>query len=146
MSWIWSKKKTHKPLPVSATKVTYVDKATQTEGHHPEGPQAYYPARQSTTTQKKVEHQSPGRQDEGLSRLNSVRIPTGASAEIEEQLKSSVHEHRTRPTERSISSWLDGIGEVLLPAKPPPFRRLPIPIIFEKEEVNISSLERLHLS
>jgi hypothetical protein len=136
MPWLWSKKYTHQTPPVSATKATYVDKATQTEESHPERPQVYYPTRQSNLISEKFTQQKSSRQDKSPSKSNSVRIPSGASAEIEEQLKSSTVEKRSTLAEGSISGWLNGVGEVLLPRQAESRRRLPIPIIFEKDEVD----------
>jgi hypothetical protein len=136
MPWLWSKKNTHKAVQVNGIKVIYVDKATQTEGLHPERPRAYSPTQQSTSTSKDLEHRGPPRQSKGLAKSASVRIPSGASAKVEEQLKSTTFGYRSKSAEFPASGWLDGGGES---AKSRASRRLSATIIFEKEKVNLSA-------
>jgi len=136
MPWLWSKKNTHRAVQANATKVTYVDKTTQTESLHPEPPRAYSPTQQSTSTPKVLEHRGPPRRNKGLKRSTSVRIPSGASAEVEEQLKSSSLEYRSKSAEFSASNWLDGGRDS---ANSRASKRLSAHVIFEKE-VNLCHL------
>lgn len=130
----------HRAVQVNATKVTYVDKATQTEDFHPERPRAYSPTQKSTSTPKDLEHRGPRRRNKGLTRSTSVRIPSGASAEVEEQLKSSSLGYRSKSAEFSASGWLDG-GEDS--AKSRASKRLSAHVIFEKVEVNLCHLSEV---
>jgi len=134
-----SKQATAKPVVVEVTheyNVTHeyrrrgVEKATQTEEHLLDPlPISYYPVRTSSLKPLITSNRGPLRKEEdlSLSRSNSVRIPTGASAEVQKRLE------RLSPFQVKARRALSRVGDLL------GSKRFSIPsAIIEVEEVSSS--------
>ena len=117
----------------TTTKVTYADAATQTEDFRPERPRTYRPVKQRSLGSASLRHRGPPRNEEP-SRSNSLRIPTGATTDIQDQLRA--RECKTAPRQSSFTGWYDTVGEdkALQIPKTRSLKRRSIHAIFEKEE------------
>ena len=146
MPWFWFKK-AKKPeltngqiIKTVTVEVTHeykprgIDKATQTEEHLLDpAPQVYRPLRSASLDPLVPRNKGPSPDEQGFSRSNTVKIPSGASAEVQEQLERlSTFEGKAR---RAISR----VGNLLEPTISKVSKRPSIPsVIVETEEVKSS--------
>jgi hypothetical protein len=140
--WTKKSKKAKEPERLIITKTTTIeityedrpveDNTAQTDEFQFERQQVYAPSRGSSSVTITAGHQNTSPKNQDSSKPQLVRIPTGASAEIEEEPKSSTLECKAKKA-------LNRVGGLLEPTKARLSKRPSVPAI--KEEVRNLSLE-----
>jgi hypothetical protein len=120
----------------TTVEITYEDRpvednTTQTDEFQFERQQVYTPSRGSSWVTITAGHHNPPAEEQGPSKPQSVRIPTGASADIEEEPKPFTLECKAKKA-------LNRVGGLIDPTKTRLSKRPSVPAI--KEEVRNPSL------